>query len=137
MAAGFAAGSDLAGTSGAGIARSFPEAEISDRRKHRPIRIPWMLESGILAGMMVSSARAASTSSQDWKRGLRERRAHAEFVDPHRLALQAGTVSLATSNLYTRAVLPPAILACSSSGTPARMSARIFRDWGNVDSLCG
>jgi hypothetical protein len=30
-----------------------------------------------------------------------------------------------------------AILACSSSGTPARISARIFRDWGNVDSLCG
>jgi hypothetical protein len=27
-----------------------------------------MLESGILAGMMISSARAASTSSQDWKR---------------------------------------------------------------------
>src|SRR5438105_14800197 len=49
------------------------------------------------------------------------------------LCLQAGTVSLATSKLYTRAVLPPAILACSSSGTPAR----IFRDWGNVDSLCG
>src|ERR1700737_5247582 len=33
-----------------------------------------------------------------------------------------GTVSLATSKLYTRAVLPPAILACSSSGTPARTS---------------
>src|SRR5208282_6429257 len=46
---------------------------------------------------------------------------------------QAGTVSLARSKLYTRAVLPPAILACSSSGTPARISARIFRDWGNVD----
>jgi hypothetical protein len=27
-----------------------------------------MLESGISAGMMVSSARAASTSSQDWNR---------------------------------------------------------------------
>jgi hypothetical protein len=61
------------------------------------------------------------------------------------LALQAGTVSLATSKLYTRAVLPPAIpgswsgagLACSSSGTPARISARIFRDQGKVDSLCG
>jgi hypothetical protein len=37
-----------------------PEAEIHDRRKHRPIRIPWMLESGISAGMMVSSVRAAS-----------------------------------------------------------------------------
>src|ERR1700731_3802398 len=49
----------------------------------------------------------------------------------------AGTVSLDTSKLYTRAVLPPAILACSSSGTPARISARIFRDCGNVDSLCG
>src|ERR1700730_18273367 len=48
---------------------------------------------------------------------------------------QQGTVSLATSKLYTRAVLPPAILACSSSGTPARISARILRDWGNVDSL--
>ena len=45
-----------------------PEAEINDRRKHRPIRIPWMLESGISAGMMVSSARAASASSQEWKR---------------------------------------------------------------------
>jgi aryl-alcohol dehydrogenase-like predicted oxidoreductase len=45
--------------------------------------------------------------------------------------------ALATSKRYTRAVLPPAILACSSSGTPARISARIFRDWGNVDSLCG
>lgn len=42
-----------------------------------------------------------------------------------------------TSKLYTRAVLPPAILACSSAGTPARISARIFCDWGNVDSLCG
>jgi hypothetical protein len=51
--------------------------------------------------------------------------------------LQALTVSLATSKLYTRAVLPPAILACSSSGTPSRISARILRDWGNVDSLCG
>ena len=45
--------------------------------------------------------------------------------------LQSGTVSLATSKLYTRAVLPAAILTCSSSGTPAR----IFRDWGNVDSV--
>jgi hypothetical protein len=32
-----------------------PEAEISDRRQHRPIRIPWMLESGISAGMMPSA----------------------------------------------------------------------------------
>jgi hypothetical protein len=45
-----------------------PEAEINDRRKQRPIRIPPMLESGISAGMMVSSARAASTSSQHCKR---------------------------------------------------------------------
>jgi len=42
------------------------------------------------------------------------------------VGLQAGTVSGATSKLYTRAVLPAAILA-----------ARIFRDWGNVDTLCG
>jgi hypothetical protein len=35
MAAGLAAGSDLAGASGAGIARSCPKAEINDRRKHR------------------------------------------------------------------------------------------------------
>jgi hypothetical protein len=68
MTAGFAAGLDLAGTSGAGIACSCPEGEINDRRKQRPIRIPWMLESGISAGMTVSSARAASTSGQDWKR---------------------------------------------------------------------
>ena len=53
------------------------------------------------------------------------------------LTLQAGTISFVTSKLYTRAVLPPTILACSSSGTPARISARIFCDWGNVDSLCG
>jgi hypothetical protein len=33
------------------------------------------------------------------------------------LCLQAGAVSIATSKLYTRAVLPAAILACSSSGT--------------------
>jgi hypothetical protein len=45
--------------------------------------------------------------------------------------------SAATRQLYTRAVLPPAILACSSSGTPAKISERIFRDWGKVDSLCG
>ena len=59
------------------------------------------------------------------------------------MALQAATVSLSTSKLYTRAVLPAAIpgsgfgagLACSSSGTRARISARILRDWGNVDSL--
>jgi hypothetical protein len=31
------------------------------------------------------------------------------------------------SKRYTRAVLPPAVLACSSAGTPARMPARIFR----------
>jgi hypothetical protein len=44
-----------------------------------------MLESGILAGMMVGSARAASTSSQDRKpRGLREQRGHAALVDPQR-----------------------------------------------------
>ena len=42
--------------------------------------------------------------------------------------IQAETLSLATSKRYTRAVLPPAIFACSSSGTPARISARIFRD---------
>src|SRR5262249_1983987 len=48
-----------------------------------------------------------------------------------------GEARRATSKRYTRAVLPPAILACSSSGTPARISARIFRDCGNVDSLCG
>src|ERR1700680_2175141 len=36
------------------------------------------------------------------------------------VALQAGTVSLAVSKLYTRAVLPPAILACSSSGQNLR-----------------
>jgi hypothetical protein len=29
-----------------------------------------MLESGISAGMVVSSARAASTSSQHWKRAV-------------------------------------------------------------------
>ena len=52
------------------------------------------------------------------------------------LCLQAGTVSLATSKRYTRAVLPPAGLACSSSGTPARIS-QDFGDWGNVDLLCG
>src|SRR5689334_4779334 len=50
---------------------------------------------------------------------------------------QTGTVNFVTSKSYTRAVLPPTILACSSSGTPARISARIFRDCGNVDSLCG
>ena len=61
-----------------------------------------------------------------------------ELVDSaESLALQARTVNLATSKLYTRAVLPPAILACSSSGTPSRISARILRDWGNVNSLCG
>jgi hypothetical protein len=38
--------------------------------------------------------------------------------------------SFATSKRYTRAVLPPAILACSSAGTPARKFARILRDWG-------
>ena len=51
------------------------------------------------------------------------------------VGLQAGTVSLATSKLYTRAVLPPALpgswsgagLACSSSGTPAWIAARDLR----------
>ena len=37
-------------------------------------------------------------------------------------ALGAHRSPCATSKLYTRAVLPPAILACSSSGTPARIS---------------
>src|SRR5689334_25268910 len=41
------------------------------------------------------------------------------------LTLQAGTISFVTSKLYTRAVLPPTILACSFSGSPARISARI------------
>ena len=52
-----------------------------------------------------------------------------------RLALQVGTVSLATSKLYTRAVLPPAILACSSSGTPARSCAigELERRFPNLD----
>jgi hypothetical protein len=53
------------------------------------------------------------------------------------VARQAVTVNRAMSKLYTRPVLPPAILACSSSDTPARISARILRDWGKVDSLCG
>ena len=71
-------------------------------------------------------------------RGLREQRAQAELSRfAERLALQPGAVSLASSKLYTRAVLPPTILACSWSGTPARISVRIFLDWGNVDSLCG
>jgi hypothetical protein len=83
-------------------------------------------------------ARAAFTSSQDRKRAAPcEPRGHAKLVDPHRLTLQAGAVSFATSKWYTRAVLPAAILACSSSGTPSRMFARILRDWGKVDSLCG
>ena len=79
------------------------------------------------------------------RRSADSQRWHAEFVDPQRLGQQAGADSLAMSKAYTRAVLPPAIpgsrsgagLACSSSGTPARISARILRDWGNVDSLCG
>src|SRR3954447_20091311 len=71
--------------------------------------------------------------SHDWKRA-----ASVSSVDPRSdWLVQAKTISPATSKLYTRAVLPPAILACSSSGTPARISARIFRDWGKVDSLCG
>ena len=47
------------------------------------------------------------------------------------MALQPSTVSLATSKLYTRAVLPPAILPCSSSGTQARISIHyeVPRDW--------
>ena len=59
-----------------------------------------------------------------------ERRGHAGSSIAERLALQAGPVSLTTSKLYARAVLPPAILACSSSGTPARISERILRDRG-------
>jgi hypothetical protein len=58
---------------GGGNWSSCPEAEINDRRKHRAIRIPWMLESGISAGMMASSA-------QD--RFHREQHGHAEIVDP-------------------------------------------------------
>ena len=42
--------------------------------------------------------------------------------------VQTGTVSLVISKLYTRAVLPPTIFACSLSGTPARISVRIFLD---------
>src|SRR6266550_2330575 len=61
-----------------------PEAEINDRCKHRPIRIPRMLESGISAWMMVSSARAASMSSQDLKRAPSVNGRHAELVDPQR-----------------------------------------------------
>jgi hypothetical protein len=60
-------------------------------------------------------------------------------------ALHAATVSLATAKWNKRAVLPPRIpgsgsgagLACSSSGSPARISTKILRDWGSVDSLCG
>src|SRR6516165_4425696 len=70
-------------------------------------------------------------------RCLYEQRGTPTSRSAERFALQAGAVSLATSKRYTRAVLPPAILACSSLGTPSRISARIFRDWGNVDSLCG
>ena len=50
-----------------------------------------------------SPSRRAGTEA----RGLREQRGHAELVDPHRSGLQAGTVSLAASKLYTRVVLPP------------------------------
>src|SRR5882724_2970881 len=42
-----------------------------------------------------------------------------------------------TSRRYTRAVLPAAFLACSSAGTPARMSARLFRDWGTSIRCAG
>jgi hypothetical protein len=44
-------------------------------------------------------------------------------------------VSLAASKLYTRAVLWPAILACSSSGTPARISGYEFLHAGGERSF--
>ncbi len=90
-----------------------PEAEINDRRKHSQF-----VFSGCSNRHFGGMARRVRRSAG-------------------RTALQAGTVSFAISNLYTRAVLQPAILACSSSGTPASISARILRDWGNVDLLCG
>ena len=49
--------------------------------------------------------------------------------------LQAEAVSRAASKLYTRAVLPAAILDCSSSGTPAGISARICARQNDLDRL--
>jgi hypothetical protein len=57
------------------------------------------------------------------------------LASPAHTSLQAGTVPRHLKDCTRGAVLPPAILACSSSGTPARISARIFRDWRNVDSV--
>src|SRR3954463_3031899 len=95
-------------------------------------------ETGNFPIIHVRVSSGSSTEPRLEARGLCEQRGHTELVDPRRdWLVQAKTISPATSKLYTRAVLPPAILACSSSGTPARISARIFRDWGKVDSLCG
>jgi hypothetical protein len=75
--------------------------------------------------------------AQDWKRGLCEQRGRRAHLPPRGWLFKRGWSASPRPKLYTRAVLPPAILACSSSGTPARISARIFRDCGKVDSLCG
>jgi len=48
-----------------------------------------------------------------------------------------GSTLIRSGRTVVNADREPAIFACSSSGTPARISARIFRDWGNVDSLWG
>jgi hypothetical protein len=56
-------------------------------------------------------------------------RGNAELADPHRLALQVGTVSFATSNLYTRAVLPPAIPGSWSGAGLACSLPRLWPPW--------
>jgi hypothetical protein len=56
---------------------------------------------------------------------LLEADAHYASGSVRRSARQAGAVSLAASKLYTRAVLPPAILACSKS-RPPRMNETIL-----------
>lgn len=59
---------------------------------------------------------------------------------PERTGIEAGASSRGGQLRYVEIVraggVAGGVLACSSSGTPSRISPWILRDRGNVDSLC-
>jgi hypothetical protein len=84
-----------------------------------------MLESGISAGMMVSSARAANSAGTSSPSIRREVGCSSRDGQPRHVEIvHAGGVAAGDLGLFV-------------VRTPARISAKILRDWGNVDSLCG
>jgi len=95
---------------------------------------------------MVSSTRAASASSQDWKRAAS---VNSTGTPSSSIRREFGSSSRDGQPRHVEIVHPcgvaagdPRIVVRGRLGLfvgrhPGKDSARIFRDWGNVDSLCG